>query len=167
MPYTKPADTTSKAIRPNFILFILPNDVYYIDMNMFKGSNSSTVEEYIASLKEPRRSEILRLHELIRKTVPNLKPHIQSGMLGYGTYHYKYASGKEGDWMIIGLSSRKNYISLYVNVTTPDGQYVAENYQSSLPNASIGKSCIRFKKLEDIEQNTLARVIKQGAELLA
>lgn len=134
---------------------------------MFKGSSAATVEDYVGELEEPRKSEILRLHELIRKTVPNLKPHIQSGMLGYGSYHYKYASGNEGDWMIIGLSSRKNYISVYVNAVTPDGQYVAENYKSALPKASIGKSCIRFKKLEDVDQKTLARIIKQGAELLA
>lgn len=134
---------------------------------MFKGSSAATVEDYVGGLEEPRKSEILRLHELIRKTVPNLKPHIQSGMLGYGSYHYKYASGNEGDWMIIGLSSRKNYISVYVNAVTPDGQYVAENYKSALPKASIGKSCIRFKKLEDVDQKTLARIIKQGAELLA
>lgn len=134
---------------------------------MFKGSSATTVEDYIDGLEEPRKGEILRLHELIRKTVPNLKPHIQSGMLGYGSYHYKYASGKEGDWMIIGLSSRKNYISVYVNATTPDGQYVAEKYKSALPKASIGKSCIRFKKLDDVDKKTLALVIKQGAELLA
>lgn len=134
---------------------------------MFKGSSATTVEDYIDGLEEPRKGEILRLHELIRKTVPNLKPHIQSGMLGYGSYHYKYASGNEGDWMIIGLSSRKNYISVYVNAVTPDGQYVAENYKSALPKASVGKSCIRFKKLDDVDQKTLVRIIKQGAELLA
>lgn len=134
---------------------------------MFKGSSATTVEDYIDGLEEPRKNEIVRLHNFIRKTVPNLKPHIQSGMIGYGSFHYKTASGSEGDWMIIGLSSRKNYISVYVCATTPDGQYVAEKYKSALPKASIGKSCIRFKKLDDVDKKTLALVIKQGAELLA
>lgn len=46
-------------------------------------------EEYISKLDEPRKSEIQELHNLIKKTVPNLRPYIQSGMLGYGTYHCK------------------------------------------------------------------------------
>jgi hypothetical protein len=79
---------------------------------MPKSSDAGSPDEYIAGLDEPRRGQIARLHELIRRVVPELEPHMQSGMIGYGTYHYKYASGSEGDWFVVGLASNKRYISL-------------------------------------------------------
>jgi hypothetical protein len=97
-------------------------------------------ERYIALLEEPRKSEIRRLHELIRRAAPGLEPHMQSGMIGYGRYHYRYASGREGDWSRISLASQKNYISLYV-MATKDGRYLAETYAERLPRANIGRSC--------------------------
>ena len=57
-----------------------------------------TPREYIARLDEPRRTEVRELHELIRKTVPGLKPHLSGGMLAYGPFHYRYPTGREGDW---------------------------------------------------------------------
>ena len=88
-----------------------------------------TPDEYIEQLDEPRRSQIRELHELIQATVPELAPHVQSGMLGYGSYHYVYASGREGDWPILGLASRKRYISLYACAAV-DGE-VAEQYRAA------------------------------------
>ena len=80
------------------------------------------------------------------------------GMLGYGTYHYKYASGREGDWMVIGLANQKNYISLYSCLS--DGKnYVAEKHKDGLPKANVGKSCIRFRKLEDIDLEVIKRIL--------
>lgn len=128
---------------------------------MFKVTDAKTPEEYIEKIEEPRKSQILQLHQLILKTVPQLKPYIISGMIGYGSYHYKYASGREGDWCIIALASQKNYISVYVCAI--DGkEYVAESYKSKLPKSSIGKSCIRFKKIEDIDLDVLKEIIKKG-----
>ena len=71
-------------------------------------------------------------------------------MLGYGRFHYRYASGREGDASLVALSSRKNYISLYV-LCTDEGGYLAEQYVDRLPKASIGKSCVRFKRTDDID----------------
>lgn len=131
-------------------------------MNMFKTTLAKTPEEYIALIDEPRRSDIQKLHDLIKKTVPKLKPYILSGMIGYGPFHYKSPrSGKEGDWAIIALASQKNYISVYVCAVDGD-TYVAEKYKSKLPKASIGKSCIRFKKPEDIDLKVLQEVILAG-----
>src|SRR3954449_9535950 len=101
-----------------------------------------TPEDYIAALEEPRRGDVQQLHDLVRETLPHFTPHIRSGMIGYGEYHYRYASGREGDWFLVGLASRKQYISLYV-VCTVDGAYLAERYVDRLPNADIGKSCVR------------------------
>ena len=70
-----------------------------------------TPDELIASLDEPRRGEIARLDALIRETLPDLERVATSGMLGYGPYHYRYASGREGDATLIALASRKASIS--------------------------------------------------------
>jgi len=128
-----------------------------------QSKTARTTEEYLAELSEPRRSEIARLDKLIRQTVPGLDPHIRSGMLGYGTYHYKYASGREGDWFRIGLASNKNYISLYACAANERG-YVAERYKERLPKASIGKSCVRFKRLADLDLEVLKELLKETAE---
>jgi hypothetical protein len=122
----------------------------------------STPAEYITKLEEPRKSEIAALDKLIRKEAPNLKPFIHSGMLAYGHWHYKYASGREGDWFRIGVASNKNYVSLYVCATDSKG-YVAERFKKALPKANIGKSCVRFKRLSDLDEAVLAKLIREGA----
>jgi Domain of unknown function (DU1801) len=119
-----------------------------------------TPDEDIEELEEPRRSQIRQLHELIRATAPQLAPHVQSGMLGYGSYHYVYASGREGDWPILGLASRKRYISLCASAAV-DGEYVAEQYRDRFPKADIGKSCVRFKRPEDLDLDTLKELIRR------
>jgi hypothetical protein len=119
-------------------------------------------DEYIAALDEPRRTQIREIDELITATAPQLERHVQSGMLAYGRYHYRYASGREGDWFRIGLASHKRYISLYV--TAADGErYLAETYKDRLRKADIGKSCVRFTKLEDLDRSALASLIREGA----
>ena len=119
-----------------------------------------TPKEYIAKLAEPRKSEIAKIDKLIRSTVPKLRPTVMAGMLGYGPYHYKYPSGREGDWFKIGLASNKSYISLYACAADGRG-YVAERYRERLPKASIGKSCVRFKTLEELDVSTLKQLLKE------
>ncbi len=122
----------------------------------------STPSEYIAKLEEPRKGEIAALDKMIRKLAPKLRPFIHIGILAYGPWHYKYASGREGDWFRIGVASNKNYISLYVCAT--DGKtYVAEKFKKALPKAKIGKSCVRFKKLSDLDETALVKLIREGA----
>ncbi len=133
-------------------------------MNMFKVTTAKTPSEYIALIDEPRKSEIKKLDTLIRKAVPTLEPVIVSGMIGYGMYHYKSKSGREGEWPVIALASQKNYISVYV-CAAKNGKYLAEYYKDKLPKASIGKSCVRFKKTEDINLSTLEELIQEAASL--
>ncbi len=125
---------------------------------------AATPDEYIDGLDEPRRSEVRQLHELIRREAPALTPHVGMGMLGYGTYHYLYASGREGQASPIALSSRKNYISLYVVAADPDTGYLAESYRDRLPKADIGKSCVRIRRLRDVDEAALAELIREGAK---
>jgi hypothetical protein len=125
---------------------------------------AATPEEYIAQLAEPRRSEIARLHQLVRRAAPKLEPHIQAGVIAYGRYHYKYASGREGDWFRIGIASNKSYISLYACAGDERG-YVAERYKKRLPKADIGKSCVRFKRVDDLPQGVLEELLAETAAL--
>jgi len=132
-------------------------------MNMFKSTSAKTPKEYIDQLIEPRKSEIEKVDVFIRKTVPKLKPFIISGMIGYGAYHYKYPSGREGDWAVVLLASQKNYISIYACGMSGE-EYVAEKYKKELPKASIGKSCIRFKKFEDLDSGVLKKILLESEE---
>jgi uncharacterized protein YdhG (YjbR/CyaY superfamily) len=122
----------------------------------------STPEEYIATVPEPRRTEVKRVHDLIRSTVPELKPFMQSGMIGYGPYHYRYETGREGDWFIVGLAGRKNYVSLYVTPSV-NGRYLAETYAPKLPKADVGKSCIRFRHVDDLDQGALKSLLRKAS----
>ncbi len=133
-------------------------------MNMFKTTSASTPEEYLTSILEPRQHEVRVIHELIQKNLPQLTPHIMSGMIGYGTYHYRYPSGKEGEWSLIALASQKNYISVYI-CCVDEGKYIAEEYKEKLPKANIGKSCIRFEKIEDIDLSVLTDIIKKAEKI--
>jgi hypothetical protein len=133
---------------------------------MKKPVGARTVPEYLAQIEQPRRADVEALDALIRKAVPKLEPAIVSGMIGYGSYHYKYASGRQGDCAVIGLASQKSYISVYV-MGVVDGKYVAERSRPLFPKASIGKCCIRFKRLADIDRKALARVVKEGARAIS
>lgn len=130
---------------------------------MFKTTTAETPADYIDRLEEPRRTDIRELDALIRKSAPDLEPHIASGMLAYGKYHYK-GKTTEGDWFHIGLASNKNYISLYVMAVDEENGYLAESYKDRLPKANIGRSCVRFKRLGDVDRDTLADLISKGAE---
>ncbi len=133
---------------------------------VLKPAGAKTVAEYLEQIDEPRRSEVRALHELISREAPKLTASIQSGMIGYGSYHYKYASGREGDSPVIALASQKHYISIYT-CASENGQYLAEKHKAELPKASVGKSCIRFKRLADVNLAVLTRLVRLGAEILA
>jgi hypothetical protein len=130
-------------------------------------SGPEEAQHYIDGLPEPRRSQLQQIHEFIRRTVPDLDPYLyRENLVGYGRYHYKYATGREGEASIIGLSSRKVYISVYA--TGGDGdKYVAELFKDQLPEADIGKSCIRFRKFEDIDFEVLGKILKESERTMA
>jgi hypothetical protein len=123
--------------------------------------------EYLAAAGE-RAGDLKLLDKLIRKAAPNLAPYFMAGdtitLLGYGKYLYKYASGREGVWPTVGLATQKNYMSLYVSVTK-GGKYLAELYAKRLGKASCGKSCIRFKKLDDLDLGVVAELLEEAGRL--
>ncbi len=131
---------------------------------MFKPTAAKTPEDYLNMLPEPEKSETKKVFNLIKEEMPNDKPYIISGIIGFRSGHYKTKSGREGDWPLIALASRKNYISFYV-CAAEGKEYIAEKYKNELPKASIGRSCIRFKKLEDVNENVLRKIIKEALSL--
>jgi hypothetical protein len=128
-------------------------------MNMFKATKAKTVKEYFDSLPSDRLEVINFLHNFIQKVSPTLKPHFAYNMLGYGSFKYSNYKKEELTWPTIALASQKNYISLYV-CAVQNGEYVAEKHKGELGKVSVGKSCIRFKKIEDLNLKALEKVIK-------
>lgn len=128
-------------------------------MNMFKPTKAKTVKDYLASVPAERKGLVDFLHAFIQKTAPSLKPHFAYNMLGYGSFPYRNAKKEMIQWPVIALANQKQYVSLYV-CSVVDGKYVAETHKKELGNVSVGKSCIRFKKLEDLDLDGLKKVLK-------
>jgi hypothetical protein len=103
------------------------------------------------------------LHTFIQKLAPSLKPHFAYNMIGYGSFKYKNYKKEVIDWPTVSLASQKNYISIYI-CSVENGEYIAEKYKNDLGKVSVGKSCIRFKKLTDLNLTTLEKVIKLAAK---
>jgi uncharacterized protein YdhG (YjbR/CyaY superfamily) len=123
-----------------------------------------TAPEYIDAIEDPgRRAEIEALDQLIREEAPELERHVRSKMLAYGTYKYRYASGREGEAGVISLASQKRYISLYVSCVE-DGVYLAERFAPRLPGADIGRSCVRFTKLDKVDEDVLRELVGEAAQ---
>lgn len=132
-------------------------------MNMFKPTKASSVPTYLAQLPEERKELVLFVHEFIKKAVPKLKPHFAYNMLGYGSFPYLNHKKEKLEWPIIALANQKNYVSLYV-CAIDHGEYIAEKHKKELGKVSVGKSCIRFKKLEDINLPVLKKVLQYAAK---
>lgn len=81
-------------------------------------------------------------------------------IIGFGSYHYKYASGHEGDAPLLGFSPRKAAISLYVYTGLPEHEYLLKD----LGKYKIGKVCIYIKKLSDIDRDRLINLAKISME---
>jgi len=130
---------------------------------MFKSTKAKSVETYLAQVPEDRKDLVLLLHKYIKKTVPKLKSHFAYNMLGYGSFPYLNYKKEKIYWPVIALANQKNYISLYV-CAVDRGQYIAEKYKKELGKVSVGRSCIRFKKLEDINLAALKKVLQFAAK---
>lgn len=129
-------------------------------------STAKTPTEYLASIPEPRKQELKTLHELIRKLLPEFKPYMIAGMLGYGVMPQVYADGSVKDWCYVALANQKTGISLYICVVHPrSGAYLAETYKERLPKASIGKSCIRIKSLAQVDLKVIEALLKDVKQL--
>lgn len=84
-------------------------------------------------------------------------------IIGFGTYHYKYASGRESDWFLTGFSPRKNAISLYLYCDLDHKELSFEN----LEKHKRGKGCLYIKKLSDVDLNVLKTILQKAVALTA
>jgi uncharacterized short protein YbdD (DUF466 family) len=83
-----------------------------------------------------------------------------SSIVGFGSYRYKYASRREGDWMLVGFSPRKQNLTLYIMAGFDDYDALLEK----LGKHSTGKSCLYIKRLSDVHQPTLKKLIQQSVK---
>ncbi|HZZ58395.1 MAG TPA: DUF1801 domain-containing protein [Opitutaceae bacterium] len=123
-----------------------------------------TLDEFLAGLPDDRRETVVAVHQAIRKAVPKLAPAVMSGMgpapiIGYGKYRYRSASGREGDWFLIGLAAGKKDYSLHICVGDKNG-YLVERNAARLGNVKTGRTCINFKKLEDLKLGAAMKLVK-------
>lgn len=129
---------------------------------------ANTIEGFFAATQE-READLRQVDQLIKSTVPEMERSLFSSpsitMLGYGVYHYTYASGHKADWPVIGLANQKNYISLYI-CARKDGKYLAEHYGNKLGKVHNGKSCIRFKRFDDLNLEEVNNIVRDAAKWL-
>ncbi len=130
---------------------------------MFKKIKAWSVASYLASVPSERQNLIRFLHAFIQKAAPKLKVHFAYNMLGYGSFSYKNTKNEILQWPVVALGNQKQYISIYV-CSVVDGEYVAETYKRELGKVSVGKSCIRLKRLEDVNLTVLKKVIQTAAK---
>lgn len=109
--------------------------------------------------KEEKKRDSFQLIELMRAW-SGFEPKMWGPtIIGFGSYHYKYASGHEGDAPLIGFSPRKTEFSLYVVAT--ENEKGNEKYLVDLGKFKMGKACIYFKKLSDLNLDTLEKLAKE------
>ena len=130
-------------------------------MNMFAINQANSVEEYLLNVPDNRKKDMDFLHDFICKTVPSLKPYFAFNMIGYGSFEYLDSKKQKRESPIIALANQKNYISVYVCAIDGE-QYAAEKYAKQLGKVSVGSSCIRLKKREDVNLDTLKTVLQTG-----
>ncbi len=118
--------------------------------------------ELIAELSEPRRSQMLHLHELILGSMPDADVTIRDyagTLIGYGTYPYSNSKGPAGDWFAVGLANRKHYISLY-SMALQDGRYLVEAMLDRFPGTKAGRSCLNISKPDDVDDDAVRELVR-------
>jgi hypothetical protein len=116
------------------------------------------VSEFINSFADTdqKRNDSFKLVKLMQEFTGHEPKMWGSSIIGFGSYHYKSERSKqEGDWPLVGFSPRKAAISLYVYSGLPEHEQLLKN----LGKYKMGKACIYIKKLEDIDQNELKKIM--------
>jgi len=127
--------------------------------------NNANVREFIHSFadSEQKRKDSFELLKLIQDFTGYEPKMWGKSIIGFGSYHYKSEkSSQEGDWPLIGFSPRKAAISLYVYTGAKEHEYLLEG----LGKFKMGKACIYIKKLSDIDQNVLKKLLKETIDYL-
>lgn len=123
-----------------------------------KPSEHSVMNFIDNIVDQQRKSDCKEISALMEKISGSGPKMWGESMVGFGDYHYKYASGREGDWFLVGFSPRKQNISLYLMCGVDTGS----KYYKSLGKFKHGKSCIYINKLDDINRDILTEMIKDS-----
>ena len=124
---------------------------------------TESVKEFINKIAdEERRADCFAVAKIMEE-ITGEKPKMWGpSIVGFGTYHYKYASGREGDWPVTGFSPRKKDLTLYLMM----GFEKHGELMQKLGKHSRAKSCLYIKRLSDIHVPTLKKLIKASVKQL-
>ena len=125
--------------------------------------NDASVADFLSSVADEQKQkdsfEILKIMQQITKEEPKMWG---PSIVGFGSYHYKYESGREGDWMQIGFSPRKQNITLYL---IPGSERYQE-LMNKLGKYSTGKACLYVKRLSDVNVDVLKELITESVKVM-
>ena len=132
------------------------------------NSDDQAIKDYLANLTAERRPTIEALDKLIRRWQPALPVKLWHSMgfdiIGYGSVTYARRSRQAAQWFIIGLAAHKTYFSLYLWGVV-DGRYLTEVLGQRLGQVKVGKSCLNFKSLEDLNLSAVEAAVGQAVEI--
>lgn len=122
-------------------------------------ATGADVTAFLKAVEHPtRRADGLALDQLFRE-ITRWAPRMWGpSIVGYGAYHYKYATGREGDFLATGFSPRKANLSIYVMPGYANFQPILDR----LGKHKMGKSCLYINKLADVDLDVLAELIRAG-----
>ena len=123
----------------------------------------SEVADWIARQPAVAQADLAAIHERIAAAAPALRV-VAAEMLAYGPFRYRYASGREGTSALVSVSVRKAGFSVYVNAVDGTG-YVAEQAAAKLGKVKVGRSCITFKRVSDLDLPAFDAVIRRAVEV--
>jgi hypothetical protein len=116
----------------------------------------ASVAEFLAAIPdEGRREDCRALAQLMERATGAPATMWGSGIVGFGHYHYRYASGREGDWFLTGFASRKSDLTLYINA----GFDAYEPLLARLGRHKTGRACLYIKRLADVDLAALEELV--------
>jgi len=125
--------------------------------------NKASVEKFLNSVKdEQKRQDSFKILEMMKKITKEDPKMWGPSIVGFGSYHYKYASGHEGDMCIAGFSPRKEALTIYIL----PGFEKYDSLMKKLGKYKTGKSCLYIKKLADVDIKVLTELIIQSVKYM-
>ena len=117
------------------------------------------VTEFVAGIEDPRKqADCLELMTLMGDVTGEPAKMWGPSIVGFGSYHYKYASGREGDFFLTGFSPRKQALTVYII----SGFEVHSKLVEKLGKFKTGKSCLYIKNLDDLDRCVLAQLVTES-----
>jgi hypothetical protein len=120
----------------------------------------ASVEKFINQLPEERREDCFQIARMMEEITGDKPKMWGAKIVGFGSYHYKYASGNEGEWPLTAFSPRKQDLTLYIM----PGFTEYGDLMKQLGKHSTGKSCLYIKRLSDIHVPTLKKLIRASVK---